>query len=179
MSRKKSDDSSPWEKKTCRSGPTRVTLIPSTATPRSNGEASSIWERANIVRVPAPWRLVTAWDFQRVKGVRIHTKCAASLTAALERVWVASDHSEAKIKEWGMHLYAGGYNFRLMRGRTKLSMHSWGCAVDFDSARNAFGDRTPNFASIPAVLEAFASEGWIWGGAWSKPDGMHWQAPIV
>jgi D-alanyl-D-alanine carboxypeptidase len=94
----------------------------------------------------------------------------------LAAVWAAADQREAKIREWGMHLYAGAYNFRPMRGATNLSMHAWGCAVDFDSARNGFGDRTPNFANLPAVLNAFASEGWTWGGQWAKPDGMHWQA---
>lgn len=58
-------------------------------------------------------------------------------------------------------------------------MHSWGCAVDFVSARNAFGDRTPNFALLPQVFEAFASESWTWGGKWRTVDGMHWQAAKV
>jgi len=144
-----------------------------------NGEPSAKWESANVVRVRAPWKLVTSWDFQSVSGVRIHKKCESSLLAVLAKIWDASGNSEAKIKEWGMHLYAGAYNFRLMRGGSKLSMHSWGCAIDFDSARNAFGDSTPNFATIPVVLDAFASEGWTWGGNWKKPDGMHWQAADV
>ena len=144
-----------------------------------NGESSGKWESENLVRLPAPWKLVTAWDFQPVKGIRIHRKCEGSLVVVLTRIWDAAGKKEAKIKEWGMHLYAGAYNFRLMRGGTKLSMHSWGCAVDFDSARNAFGDVTPNFATIPALLDAFASEGWTWGGKWKKPDGMHWQAADV
>lgn len=78
-----------------------------------------------------------------------------------------------------MHLYGGGYNFRLMRRSTRLSLHSWGCAVDFDPARNGFGDTTPHFEHFPAVLNAFANQGWTWGGKWSKPDGMHWQAADV
>jgi len=144
-----------------------------------NGEASAKWESANVVRVRAPWRLMTAWDFQSVSGIRIHKKCEPSLLSVLAKIWDASGNSEVKIREWGMHLYAGAYNFRLMRGSSKLSMHAWGCAVDFDSARNAFGDSTPNFATIPAVLDAFASEGWTWGGNWRKADGMHWQAADI
>lgn len=144
-----------------------------------SGEPSGKWERENLARAKAPWKLVTSWDFQPVSGIRIHQKCKASLETVLEEIWLASGRSDAKIKEWGMHLYAGGYSFRLMRGGTKLSMHSWGCAVDFDSARNRFGDTAPNFATVPAVLEAFANEGWIWGGEWDTPDGMHWQAATV
>jgi D-alanyl-D-alanine carboxypeptidase len=145
----------------------------------ANGEASVKWESQNLARVPAPWKLITSWDFRPVSAIRIHKKCEPSLIKVLDTIWNAAGQRESKIKEWGMHLYAGAYNFRLMRGGTKLSMHSWACAVDFDSARNAFGDTTPNFATIPAVLDAFASEGWTWGGQWKKPDGMHWQAADV
>lgn len=137
------------------------------------------WVAENIVKVAAPWKLVTAWDFRPVAAVRIHRRCADSLTRVFERIWVAAGREQDRIHEWGMHLYAGGFNYRMMRGSTRLSMHSWGCAVDFDSARNAFGDRTPNFASIPQVLAAFDAEDWTWGGRWHKPDGMHWQAADV
>lgn len=144
-----------------------------------DGEANPIWERDNIVKVRPPWGIVTAWDFQPVSGIRIHRECAESLKKILEGIWVSSGQDENKIKEWGMHLYAGGYNYRLMRGSSRLSMHSWGCAVDFDSARNAFGDHTPNFGRIPQILSAFSNEGWTWGGNWNTPDGMHWQAATV
>jgi hypothetical protein len=30
-----------------------------------------------------------------------------------------------------------------------------------------------------AVVKLFAAEGWVWGGPWSKPDGMHFQAAIL
>ena len=146
----------------------------------SNGDVNPTWESANIVRVKTPWDLVTAWDFMPVtKGVRIHKDCSASLARIFDLIWDAANKDQLKINEWGMNLYAGGYNYRLMRGSSKLSMHSWGCAVDFDSSRNSFGDKTPNFAQIPAVLDAFNSEEWTWGGKWRKPDGMHWQAADI
>lgn len=144
-----------------------------------NGGPSARWESANIIRIPIPWKLVTAWDFSPVSRIRIHQRCSDSLIQILDQIWIASGEDQKKINEWGMNLYAGGYNFRMMRGSSRLSMHSWGCAVDFDSARNSFGDTTPNFANIPAVLNAFAAEGWTWGGTWRKPDGMHWQAADV
>jgi hypothetical protein len=77
-----------------------------------------------------------------------------------------------------MHLFGGAYNFRVMRGGSSLSMHAYGCAVDFDPARNGFGSRNPYLAKCPAVLEAFKREGWTWGGTWKKPDGMHFQAAM-
>lgn len=144
-----------------------------------NGVASAKWESENIVRVKAPWKLITAWDGAPVSSIMVHKKCSESLLRVLEQIWGSAGQSQRKVDEWGMNLFAGAYNFRLMRGDNRLSMHSWGCAVDFDSARNSFGDTTPNFKNIPAVLNAFRSQGWTWGGEWKKPDGMHWQAANV
>ena len=76
--------------------------------------------------------------------------------------------------------------FKTMTGNSRtLSMHSYGCAIDLDPARNGWKDRTPRFAQFPQVLAAFRSEGWKWGGDWNgngssaderQADGMHWQA---
>jgi hypothetical protein len=144
-----------------------------------NGEVNPQWVTANIVKLAPPWQLVTAWDFMPVSVIRVHKKCKKSLERVFDDIWNASGQSQQKINEWGMNLYAGGFNFRLMRGGSRLSMHSWGCAVDFDSSRNAFGDKTPNFVLVPRVLDAFKKEEWTWGGNWTKPDGMHWQAADV
>ncbi len=148
-----------------------------------NGEASAAWESANLARVHTPWKLVTAWDGKQVKGVKVHNKCGESLLRVFRAIWLdaiseatATGDPQKVIESWGMHLFGGGYNYRLMRGGSRLSMHSYGCAVDFDPARNGMGDKTPNFANCPEVLAAFKAEGWVWGGDWSNPDGMHWQA---
>lgn len=140
------------------------------------GQASPAWEKTNLVTIACRWPLVTSWDEAPVRGIRIHKLCAESLTRALDAIWDSAGRDAGQIRAWGMHLYGGGYNYRLMRGGNRLSMHSWGCAVDFDPARNGFGDTTPNFARVPAVLAAFEGEGWTWGGRWKKPDGMHFQA---
>lgn len=145
-----------------------------------NGQPSAKWERQNLVIVKSPWRMVLAWDVTaRVSGVRIHRNCAESLARVLAAIWIASGKNQATIEKWGMHLLGGGYNFRLMRGSNQLSMHSWGCAVDFNPAENGLGDSTPAFAKIPQVLKAFADEGWTWGGNWDRADGMHWQAARI
>jgi D-alanyl-D-alanine carboxypeptidase len=145
----------------------------------ANGLEKAAWVTANIVKITPPWSMVTAWDGKPVKTMRVHKKCAESLLVVMEKIWLAAAKDQAKIDAWGMNKYAGGYNFRLMRGSNALSMHSWGCAVDFDSERNGFGDAAPNFANVPAVLDAFRSEDWTWGGLWKRPDGMHWQAAKI
>lgn len=144
-----------------------------------HGDENPTWVRDHIVRVKAPWQLVTSWDEPPllVKGIRIHEKCAESLTRVLQSIWQASGQNEATIQYWGMHLYGGGFLFKMKKSGHSLSMHSYGCAVDFDPKRNGFRDPSPNFKNIPQVVDAFESEGWTWGGRWTNPcDGMHFQA---
>lgn len=147
-----------------------------------NGGPSAKWEKENLMLVIQPWKLVTAWDGRPVNGIRVNIRCAESLDRVLKEIWAAalkSKRPQDLIEMWGMTLFGGGYNFRVMRGGSALSMHSWGCAVDFDPARNALGSKKPNFAGCPSVLNAFAREGWTWGGEWKKPDAMHFQAARV
>lgn len=142
----------------------------------ANGLASAAWESANLTNVKPPF--VMRYAGTPVKTIRVHKKCAESLLRVLNAIWIAAGKKQSVVDEWGVSTYGGAYNFRLMRGGTSLSMHSWGCAIDLDPARNGLGDPTPRFANYPAVIKAFADEGWEWGGSWSAKgcDGMHWQA---
>jgi len=138
----------------------------------------------NLILVPFPWLVVTAWDGKSVKGAKVHQKCAESLERVFAKIWETAGRSQGVINSWGMNKYGGGYNFRQMRGSRKLSMHAYGCAVDFDPLDNAMGDTTPEFELHPEVTEAFKAEGWVWGGNWRRNggrwiDGMHFQAAIV
>jgi hypothetical protein len=128
------------------------------------------------VFVDIPWRAITAWDGKPVRRVKVHRQCAQSLQRVFSAIWAAANGDQSIIEKWGMHLYGGAYNYRPSRGSSRLSAHAYGAAIDFDPARNGMGDTTPNFASIPWVLTAFRDEGWAWGGRWSNPDGMHWEA---
>jgi hypothetical protein len=67
----------------------------------------------------------------------------------------------------------GTYNFRPIRGGRALSTHAYGIAIDIDPASNGLGDTTP---AMPAwVVQAFERRGWVWGGRFSRVDGMHFQ----
>jgi hypothetical protein len=144
----------------------------------SNGHVNTYWAENNLVRVATPWNLFYAGKPIR-NGVTIHRKAADSLDRVFKRIWDAAAHSQAQIDAWGMSDFSGSFNYRAKRGSSSLSMHAYGAAIDFDADRNGFGDRTPHFAGAKPVLDAFAAEGWVWGGTWSKPDGMHWQAARV
>jgi len=150
---------------------------------RGGGVASDAWRRASLVTVPPPFAM--AMGEIRITKITIHRHCAESLARVLADIWERSGRDQGMIDDWGMSVFSGSFNYRVMRGLSTLSMHAFGCAVDFDAPRNGLGDPTPHFASCPEVLAAFAAEGWTWGGDWNgngsmadqrRHDGMHWQA---
>jgi hypothetical protein len=53
-----------------------------------------------------------------------------------------------------------------------ISHHSWGIALDINVPRNPFG-APPN--QDPRMVEIFERWGFIWGGRFVRPDGMHFE----
>ena len=53
-----------------------------------------------------------------------------------------------------------------------LSMHAWGLAADFNVSTNGLGMK-PQLD--PRVVSVFDKWGFVWGGRWSRPDGMHFE----
>jgi len=146
---------------------------------RDRTKMSPAWEAANIVYITPPFRMTYAG--QPVKRIRVHKHCAASLSRVFDNLLAAARKADPKapqkvLDHWGVSIFGGVVMYRLMRGGASLSIHSYGAAIDLDPARNSLGDSTPRFAQFPEVLAAFAAEGWQWGGRWSRPDGMHFQA---
>lgn len=149
--------------------------------PNHDGVPDRAWEDANLVSIAPPYRMALAWaPAQAVKTIRCHRKVAPSLLRILNGI---IDHcgSQAAVESARMHLYGGAYCFRVMRGGSALSIHSWGAALDLDPERNSFGRRYDETSGMMphAVVDLFDAEGWAWGGRWSKPDAMHLQAATV
>lgn len=143
------------------------------------GDPRSATFESYLAVVPFPWLTVLAWDKgKRVRGAKVHIKCVTSLERVFSTIWRSAGRNQDIINSWGLNLFGGGYVFRTVRGGSSLSMHSYGCAVDFDPANNGLGDSTPAMARNIIVLKAFEAEGWVWGGRWKRPDGMHFQAAI-
>jgi len=147
-----------------------------------NGQASARWERNNLVLLPAPFVIKF---LGRPTKLRVHKKCADGFAMWLEAVWKNAKEDQRTIDLWGMSNFSGAYNFRVMRGGRALSMHSYGCAVDFDAPRNGFHNRRPHFAALrKEVVDPFLALGGVWGGDWDGDhdtlderscDGMHFQ----
>jgi len=138
------------------------------------------WEKANLVNVPCPWPLffIDGKLKQPVAAIRIHKKCADSLSAVLGQVWDAVGKSQAEITALHYDHYSGSYNQRSMRGMSNRSMHGFGAAIDWDAEENEQHAMKHLFTDASMLVTKFKAEGWIWGGDWSSGsiDAMHVQA---
>jgi hypothetical protein len=149
--------------------------------PDANNDAvaDTAWESANLIAVDCPWTLKLAWDLSKsTRKMRVHKKCAESLSGVLGVIWTHYGRSQANIEAARMHLYGGGYMFRRARGLSRLSTHAFGAAIDLDPSNNGLGKAwKANSGMMPQpVIDAFQQAGWTWGGKWSRPDAMHFQA---
>jgi len=154
-------------------------LIEYYGNPDINGDGlpDPIWERDNIVRIAPPYPMVLAWDTRRdVSRIAVHKKCEKSLRRILTKI--AEEFSAQERAYHQLDRFGGCYNFRLMRGSNRLSVHSYGAAIDLAPELNGLGVKyKPNSRMMPMkVIRIFESEGWGWGGEWHRPDAMHFEA---
>jgi hypothetical protein len=132
---------------------------------RDDGTVSPLWEM-RMCKVDLPGWLPLGWKHSMlVKTVRVNQAIAAQVSAVFlglsrARLW---DH---------ILTFDGGYSWRSQRGASKLSMHAYGGALDFNADENALGTRGH---MDPGVVEVFEAHGWEWGGHWRRPDPMHFQ----
>jgi hypothetical protein len=145
----------------------------------TQAQAATFYNPVTLVPVKCPWPIFIG--SKPVAFIQIHTKCAESLTLVLSRVWQDVGQSMDKIKELRYDQYDGSYNYRPMRGGHNLSMHSYGCAIDWDAADNQQHSLKHLFTDTSPLIVRFKEEGWIWGGDWSvgSIDAMHVQAARV
>jgi len=119
-----------------------------------DGTLNEAWESENIKRVapPAGWRLFYQDDDRGpvpVSGIRLHRKLEASFQSVLSAVWsraraeIGSGASDDAIRLWlndrRLDQHTGGFNYRPIRGSSRLSLHSYGIAIDWDAKHNPQG----------------------------------------
>lgn len=78
--------------------------------------------------------------------------------------------------------FDGLFNIRYVRGsKTKLSVHSWGLAVDLNASDNPLGlnkAQCKERGLRPFTLlfdEIWSDAGWTCGSRFKRPDGMHFE----
>ena len=102
-------------------------------------------------------------------SVRCHLIMIPQLASALQEIVDSGLANEIRADE-----YAGCYVPRFIDRdpRRSLSMHAFGLAVDFNVSTNQLGTRGD---MDPAVVQIFQKWGFAWGGAWARPDPMHFE----
>lgn len=147
--------------------------------PRGTAGPSHLWEARNLVSIKPPYAMQFSWG-PPVGSLRFHRKCADAFGEALLAVKKLYG-TQADIEAHRLHLTGGSYMFRLMRGSAdKLSVHSWGAALDIDPAHNPFPAKwKPAAGFIPQEAAAcFEKCGLIWRGANGDDDPMHFQSAL-
>lgn len=71
-----------------------------------------------------------------------------------------------------METWDGCFMIRQKRGLSSLSMHSWGLAVDINAFENQLNQQ-PKLSE--EFVKCFTDAGLVWGGNWSRKDGMHFE----
>ena len=139
-----------------------------------------LFERAHITRIPAAFDM---WMGEaKIMRLAVNKKIAEPLSRILERI--AKETSAKERREFGIDEYGGGFNFRPIRGNggkltvNKLSLHSYGAAVDFSPTLNPIEKPyNPSAKMMPhEIIEIFKSEGAFWGGDFrTRPDCQHFE----
>jgi peptidoglycan hydrolase-like protein with peptidoglycan-binding domain len=133
----------------------------------------------NQTTLKSPYPLYLDWSITtKVTKFSIHEKVHDSALRVMNRV--LSHYGEQRIHELGLDQFGGCLNVRKMRGGNKMSMHSWGVAIDWDADRNQlrYDHKRAQMAKpeYTKFLDLWEEEGWISLGRERDYDWMHMQA---
>lgn len=128
------------------------------------------------IKLPYPMRL--AWDKDtKVNTMRCHKLVADNFLKVFTELLEVYGYD--KIKELGIDLFGGCFNFRAMRGGSDYSRHSWGIAIDLDPERNLLKEtsKTARFArpEYKAMIDVFYKNGFVSLGREKNYDWMHFE----
>jgi len=134
----------------------------------NEGTLDPRWESDQLARAAIPFPIPLSWDpAKQVRNIYCHKKLVAVLPSVFEDI-------DRKGLRDRMRTYGGCFNFRGKRTSNKLSVHSWGIAIDLNPETNGMGAAGDMPPEIVAVFESF---GFTWGGRWPgrSKDPMHFQ----
>lgn len=131
-----------------------------------------------LVSLDLPYPMRIAWDTDTtVNRIRCHKLVKDKLSAIFNDI--LTHYGYDKIKELGIDLFGGCFNYRKKRGGSNLSMHSWGIAIDLDPARNQLREskKTARFArpEYKPMIDIFYKHGFISLGVEKDFDWMHFE----
>jgi hypothetical protein len=131
-----------------------------------------------LVKINLPYKMRLAWDTDTyVSTMMCHKLVADKFTSIFKDI--LAHYGYDKIKELGIDLFGGCFNYRKMRNGSAWSTHSWGIAIDLDPARNTLNEtsRTARFArpEYKPMIDIFYKHGFKNLGVEKNFDFMHFQ----
>ena len=140
-------------------------------TPNPTGEGY-----LTTIQLPYPMRI--AWDTDvSVSKMRCHKLVANNFSNVFNDL--LAHYGYDKIKELGIDLFGGCFNYRKKINGSSWSMHSWAIAIDLDPARNTLREtsRTARFArpEYKPMIDIFYKHGFISLGVEKNMDWMHFE----
>lgn len=131
-----------------------------------------------LVKIKLPYPMRLAWDIDTtVSTMMCHKLVADKFVEVFNDLLV--HYGIEKIKELGIDLFGGCFNYRKMRGGSDWSTHSWGIAIDLDPARNKLKEtsKTARFArsEYKPMIDIFYKHGFESLGREKNYDWMHFQ----
>lgn len=133
-------------------------------------------DEGNMVYVKPPYTIY--YDGKPYKhGVRVHKAAAPSLEKIFAEV--LSTYGPERIHALHLDDYAGGYTYKKTTGGSSMSIHSWGCAIDWWPSKNALKTHAPAAGFSGKDYEAWwriwEKYGWHSLGREKDYDWMHVQ----
>ena len=131
-----------------------------------------------LVKIQLPYKMRLAWDTDTtISSMMCHKLVAENFLSVFNEIYKTYGYD--KIKELGIDLFGGCFNYRKMRGGNSWSTHSWGIAIDLDPARNTLKEtsKTARFArpEYKAMVDIFYKYGFESLGREQNYDWMHFQ----
>lgn len=129
-----------------------------------------------LVTIDLPYPMRLSWDLDTtVKRMRCHRLLKDKFLAIFNEI--LDVYGLERIKDLGIDLFGGCFNFRKMRGGNDWSKHSWGIALDLDPERNGLRTKwkNANFSKpeYKPMFEIFYKHGFQSLGMEKDMDAMH------
>ncbi len=133
----------------------------------------------NLGRLVLPYPMKLSWDKSKtITSMTLHKKVIPSAEIAFKEI--LAHYGEHMVSVLGLDMFGGSFNIRPMRGGKRMSMHSWGVAIDFDPEHNQlrWGKDKARLAGEDyiAFWNIWEAQGWVSLGRERNYDWMHVQA---